>query len=458
MNLEEAIQYYRNRPAAFVHDIIKAEPEEYQAKIMQAIADKGKVSVRSGHGTGKTALLAWTIIWFLLTRPHARIPCTAPTQHQLQDILWAEIAKWLSHSGLTAALNWSSETVHMKGYKSTWFAVARTARDPNALQGFHGENLLFIIDEASGVNDALFQPIMGSLTEENAKLVMCGNPTMLSGFFYNSFSKDAEKYATFRLDGSKSARVSEAFVQSIIDMFGKDSDAYRVRVAGEFPKAMPDSFISVDWVEQCTTNSLPTEDVFAVDIGVDVARYGDDESVIQPVLNKRIVPRCLVLQKNDVMQVTGAVMQKAKALREAHKVAVNVKVDCDGLGVGVYDRLKEIKAQQDLGWLHLTECHFGGRGGRLKNDDPIEFENSTGLMWGKMRALLKSNTLTVLKDDKLLSQLSNRKYRLNSDGKIVLERKEEMKKRGAHSPDRADALALALYDKPDRPRVSTFAW
>lgn len=458
MTLAEAMGYYYNHPVEFVVDIIGANPEPYQAEILEAVRDNGKVSVRSGHGTGKTALLAWTIIWYLITRPYARIPCTAPTQHQLQDILWAEIAKWLNHSGLNDALVWSSETVHMKGYKPTWFAVARTARDPNALQGFHGKNLLFVIDEASGVNDALYQPIMGALTEENAKLIMCGNPTMLSGFFYDSHHGTAEKYATFKLDGSKSARVNPTFVQDIIDMFGRDSDAYRVRVAGEFPSAMPDSFISLEWVEKCLAKVLLIEEVKTVDIGVDVARFGDDETVIQPVINKHIVQRSEKLLKNDIMQVTGAVMQMAKNLHNRNNVRITVKVDCDGLGVGVYDRIKEIKQAQSYGWLNPVECHFGGKGGRLRTSDPIEFANSTGLMWGNLRAKLKAGELVMMKDDKLIGQITNRKYKLDSEGRILLERKEEMKKRGAHSPDRADALALALYEKPETSRLSVVSW
>ena len=147
-----------------------------------------------------------------------------------------------------------------------------------------------------------------------------------------------------------------------------------------------------------------------------------------------------------------------------------VKVDSDGLGVGVYDRLNEqrpdildrirqkrITAEKEAGTseeesnaeeitLEITECHYGAAGGYLEEGDPVEFANSTGLMWGKVRKLLKDKALSIWDDDKLISQLSNRKYKVDSDGKIALERKEDMKKRGVSSPDIADALALAVYE------------
>lgn len=449
MELTEGIRFYRKKPVRFVTDIIGATPEPYQAEIMESVRDNPMTTVRSGHGTGKTALESWVILWYLMTHSYPKIPCTAPTQHQLNDILWAEIAKWINSSPLRSEMVWTKEKVYLRGFDSTWFAVARTASNPNALQGFHGANLLFVIDEASGVKDTLFQPVLGALTEENARLLMCGNPTELSGFFFDSHNGQRDKYSCFVLNGAKSKRVSDQYVQTIIDMYGEDSDPYRVRVAGEFPKAMPDSFISVEWAEQCVRPS-PHAPQVCIELGVDVARYGDDETVIQPVFDKTYAVKAVTLTKNDTMEVTGAVMQTIRWARGLAAVPVAVKIDCDGLGVGVYDRLREIRRSQNLFWLTLAECHFGGKGGRLRDDDPIEFENSTGLMWGAMRAKLKNRQITITGDQKLISQLANRKYRLNSEGRIVLERKEEMKKRGVHSPDRGDALALALYEPPKR--------
>jgi hypothetical protein len=228
----------------------------------------------------------------------------------------------------------------------------------------------------------------------------------------------------------------------IVDMFGEDSDVFRVRVSGDFPKAMPDSFIPMEWAERNSKKTLTLETPTTIDIGVDVARFGDDESVLCPVFNRRQLQPMEIYHHNDTMEITGYVVQMVERNNAKYPNAIiSVKIDCDGLGVGVYDRLKEKRLP-----CYLRECHFGGRGGKLKADDPVKMANSTGLMWGKMREMLRCNSLELLYDDKLISQISNRKYRINSDGEIELERKEDMKRRGVSSPDRADALGLALYD------------
>lgn len=299
-----------------------------------------------------------------------------------------------------------------------------------------------------GVKDNVFEPVLGSLSTQDARLIMMGNPTQLSGFFFDSHNKNRDKYSTAKVSGENSERVSKQFIQDIIDMYGLDSDVYRVRVAGEFPKAMPDSFIQLEWVENCSREApVRTYPTFRIDLGVDVARYGDDETIINVMFDKTYQQPFTVLHHNDTMQVTGTIVQVVEKLRSQHiGIPIHIKIDCDGLGVGVYDRLKEIKQQK--GWItvKLYECHFGGAGGKNKKEEPMEFSNSTGLMWGLLREKLKRNEIELIYDDKQIAQLSNRKYRINSDGKIELERKEEMKKRGLNSPDRGDSLVLSLYE------------
>ena len=438
----EAILYYKDRPVEFVTDIIKATPDDNQADILNRVANNRMTSIRSGHGIGKSTALSWLIIWFMCTRPFPKIPCTAPTKHQLYDILWAEIAKWLNPT-LRTEIEWTQEKLYMKRYPENWFAVPRTATLPDALQGFHADHLLYIIDEASGVKDIVFEPVLGSLSTQDARLVMMGNPTQLSGFFFDSHNKNRNKYSTSKVSGENSKRVSREFIQDIIDMYGLDSDVYRVRVAGDFPKAMPDSFIQLDWVENCSkrtpTKIYPT---LRIDIGVDVARYGDDETVINILFDKRYQQKQKILNHNDTMQVTGNIVRIVESLRQQYiGIPIHVKIDCDGLGVGVYDRLKEIKQQKGWATVKLYECHFGGAGGKNKQEEPVEFSNSTGLMWGLLREKLKRNEIELIYDDKQITQLSNRKYRINSDGQIELEKKEEMKKRGLTSPDRRRCIS-----------------
>lgn len=227
---QEAILYYADHPADFVEDLLHVTPDKNQRAILDSVAKNQMTSVRSGHGIGKSAVEAWTVIWFMSTRPFPKIPCTAPTQHQLFDILWAEISKWLrNNKALERELMWTKEKVYMKQYPEEWFAVARTASKPDALQGFHADDILYIIDEASGVDDKVFEPVLGALSTPGARLLMCGNPTQLSGFFYDSHHKNRGSYTTFHVDGRNSSRVSDDFVKTIIQMYGEDQSDYRIK-------------------------------------------------------------------------------------------------------------------------------------------------------------------------------------------------------------------------------------
>ncbi len=442
----EALAFYIDHPVEFAQDILKVNPTKEQVNVMNDVAKYSLVSVKSGHGVGKSALESWIIWWYISTRPYPKIMCTAPTKHQLHDILWAEASKWKRNSkALDNDFEWTSEKIYLKGSQEEWFAIARTSNKPDALQGTHAEHVLIIIDEASGVPDIVFEPVLGSMSTKDAKLLMCGNPTGLSGFFYESHTKLRNMYKTHTIDGSKSEMVDPNYVKQIIEMFGKESDVYRVRVAGEFPKANPDSFISLSLVEE-RLQETELKTINSISLGVDVARFGDDESVVCTILNHRKLAKLDVFKHNDTMKLTGQLVNIIQNLNVTYPyIYVKVKIDCDGLGVGVFDRLKEIIIEKNLLAI-AVECHFGGKGGKVSYDDPIEYKNSTGIMWGTIRNKLLNQNLFLLNDDELISQLTNRKYFIESDGTIRLERKEEMKKRGVHSPDRADALALALYE------------
>lgn len=448
----EAINFYIDHPVEFAIDILKVQPTLEQQAVMNDVAKFPMVSVKSGHGVGKSALESWIIWWYISTRPYPKILCTAPTKHQLHDILWAEVSKWKRNSkSLDEDFEWTSEKIYLKGSQEEWFAIARTSNKPDALQGTHAEHVLIIIDEASGVPDIVFEPVLGSMSTIDAKLLMCGNPTQLAGFFYESHTTKRELYKTHTIDGSKCERVDKNYVQTIIDMFGKDSDVYRVRVAGEFPKSNPDSFIGLDIIR---TEKKVIDVVESIDLGVDVARYGDDESVVATTYNKSQVERLNVFKHNDTMKLTGQIVNIIKMLNLKYPlVIVRVKIDCDGLGVGVYDRLKEVIVEKNLK-AKAIECHFGGKGGKVSYDEPIEYYNSTGIMWGTLRSKLKNNEITIPNNEELIKQITNRKYFINSDGTIKLERKEDMKKRNVHSPDRADAVVLSLYEPQAKMKLS----
>lgn len=454
MMLEKATLYYADHPVEWVHDIIGAVPDEKQEEILRSLAHNQMTSVRSGHGIGKSTVEAWAVLWFMTTRPFPKIPCTAPTQHQLFDILWAEISKWKRHSkALDNDLIWTKEKLYMKGYPEEWFAVARTASKPDALQGFHADNVLYIIDEASGVSDTIFEPVLGSLSTEGARLLMCGNPTQLNGFFYDSHNKNRAKYAHFHIDGRTSSRVSKDFVQTIIDMYGEDSDVFRVRVAGEFPLAEDDVCIPLPLVEKSVQTeyvqkSLPD----IISIGCDVARFGDDKTVIGYRVDEKIEffkkrnGQDTMKTADDIVML-GTLLVKRYRLKKGISDPITIKIDDGGVGGGVVDRLRQLKRNnaEQFWWMEIYPVKFGQK---IKHK---YYDDSTTYMLYNVKALLQPHDdqgqqkpveIILPDDDDLVAQLSGRKYNITENGKIRVESKKVMKERGLPSPDEADCVLL----------------
>ena len=366
----EAILYYAGHPVEFVEDIIKATPDMEQIKILNSVAANRMTTVRSGHGVGKSAVEAWVVIWFICTHPFPKIPCTAPTQHQLFDILWAEVSKWIrNNKALQNELIWTKEKLYMKGYPEEWFAVARTASKPDALQGFHAEYLLYIIDEASGVDDKIFEPVLGALSTPGAKLLMCGNPTQLSGFFYESHNKNRASYSAFHIDGRKSERVQQDYIDMIIRMYGEDSDVFRVRVAGDFPLQEDDIFIPISLVENSImTEFSPRKKPDSIHISCDVARFGDNKTVIGYKIDEKVTfykkrqGQDTMKTADDIILLGEQLVMKYHLMPE-NDSPIPVKVDDSGVGGGVVDRLRQIKRNnpERFWWLEVYPVNFGQR-------------------------------------------------------------------------------------------------
>lgn len=434
--IERALKIYRDNPVKFVRDILQVTPDDWQAEALTALATKNRVAIRSGHGVGKTALESWSICWFLFTRPNCKVPCTAPTIRQLYDILWSEISKWLKRSPLLDSLfEWQKTKVLFKGAPERWGAMARTAARAENMAGFHEDHLLFVLDEASGIEDAIFEAVEGALTGTDNKLLICGNPTRNSGFFKRAFFEDRELYHTMKVSSADSGRVSDDYCKRLIKQYGEDSDVVRVRVLGEFPKTEADGLIALELVE----SAMAREPVYLGDLvlGVDPARFGDDETVIQPCIGNTALP-FENYRKADLMTTVGRIVHKLTALMTKFDCGrATINVDEGGLGGGVVDRLREVCAEKNL---HVTinGCNFGGKA------RDSAYSNFVTEAYFSLRDRLAEGEIILPRDDELAAQLTTRKYLLTSADKLILEDKKTYKKRIGRSPDRADALALAF--------------
>ena len=445
------ILYYANHPVEFTQDVIRATPNSDQCDILNSLVHNQMTSVRSGHGVGKSAVEAWALIWFIMTRPFPKIPCTAPTQHQLFDILWAEVNKWIRNNPLLEQeLIWTKSKLYMRGHPQEWFAVARTSTKPDALQGFHAEHVLYIIDEASGVDDSVFEPVLGSLSTAGARLLMCGNPTQLSGFFYDSHNKNRGSYKTFHIDGRKSSQVSQEFVDMIINMYGEDSDIFRVRVPGEFPLQEDEVFIPLSMCEKSIMMEYsPRKTPNLIHIGADIARFGDDKTCIGYKIDEKVT-FYRKRRGQDTMKTADDIIACGEMLVKQYnwKEMIPVKIDDGGVGGGVVDRLRQMKRNQPdrFWWLDVIPVKFGQR---IKHK---HYYDSTTYMMAIVKKLLstydeedgtkKPCELILPDDNDLVAQLSTRKYEMTETSKIRIESKKDVKKRGQHSPDEADCLLL----------------
>ena len=440
---------YQHDPVLFMREVLGFEPERWQAEVAIALARHKWVTVRSGQGVGKTALEAALMLWFLMVHAYPRVVCTAPTGQQLRDILWSEASKWIGNSPiLSRMLKWTKTYIYLKGAEKRWFAVSRVAVRPENMQGFHEDNMLFLVDEASGVRDEIMEAVLGALTGPNNKLLMCGNPTRPNGIFFDSHHGKRGDFKTFKVNAEDSPRASKENIEALAKAYGRDSNVYRVRVLGEFPLSEDDAFIPLALVESAMFADPDTKGGIA--FGVDVARYGDDKTIIAMKRGNQVT---LPVQRQgqNLMATVGdivALYRKTLKSNPKYKGRIDVNIDDTGLGGGVTDRLIEVAREEGLRQLRVNPINFGSR---IADENAVEnFGNMGSWIWATLRDDLSSGSLSLPNSTELVAQLTSRKYSVNSNGRIMLESKDSMKKRGLPSPDIGDAVALACYSDKSR--------
>lgn len=463
MNLTKIIKAFRGKqkayqadPVLFANEVVGYTPDDWQADTLRDLADPEcrRVSVRSGQGVGKTATEAIAVMWFLACFPYARVVATAPTRQQLNDVLWSEIAKWQAKSPLLSViLKWTKTYVYMVGMEKRWFAVARTATKPENMQGFHEENMLFIVDEASGVSEPIMEAVLGTLSGPNNKLLMCGNPTKTSGTFYDSHTNPGIRplYRVRRVSSRDVARTDKENIEMLERRYGKDSNVVRVRVDGEFPLQEDDVFIPMFLIDRAIhADYEPRENPLSIQIGCDVARFGGDKTCI----GFRVDEKVEFFQKvhgQDTQKTADKIIELGEHLirRYGYKHTIPVCVDDGGVGGGVVDRLNRVKKDNPsrFWWLKVVRIQFGKR---IKHR---YYHDSTTYMMGVLRKLLETTEddgtpkpveVILPDDDDLIGQLSSRKYSMTEQSKQKVESKDDMKKRSLPSPDEADCVLLCV--------------
>lgn len=437
------IARYADDRVAFAREVAgMTKIEVWQEREWKAL-DAGctRLSIRSGHGVGKTAFDAITILHFLLTKFPCKVAVTAPSATQLFDALASEVKIWLkrieANQPLFAnILEATAERVFMKIAPEGCFCTYRTSRkeSPEALQGIHADNVLLIADEASGVAEAVFEAASGSMSTPGAITILSGNPTRGNGFFYNTHTKLRGKpWRAVRVSCFDSTRVDKAYIDEVRVAYGESSNRYRVRVLGEFPEGDDDTLIARSLVEAAVGRAITPPRLEPVYWGLDVARsLTRDKSSLAKRKGPVVLEPIKRWQYADTMKLVGRVKQEWDATPEKDRPEA-IFVDVIGVGGGVVDRLNELE-------LPVVGINVGEASSVMMRCPKLRDE-----LWLHSRDWFMTKAVSFPDDPATIEEIVAVTVTVRSNGHEVIESKDEMRVRmQGMSPDGADAFNLTF--------------
>jgi len=442
---------YRSDFNLFVKEVLGATPFPYQEEILRTLSDPDvkRVAWHKGHGVGGTTLMSWITIAFLFTRSNAKVVTTASVNRQVRDILWPEIHRWMRKADFgLMGWYWPYNLLDQKmEISQEWFAIGASSDTPENMEGFHAPHLLYIVDEAKTVPKGIFEAIEGALTGNiEAKLMVVSTPPLArEGHFYDICRGAVPGFKVFHTRCQDSPNVSREWIEEKRLEWGETSPVYISKVLGEFPDASEDTLIPLSWVELAMERWL--ENVNKTDsvvMGADIARYGNDSTILA-IRNGNWFEDLVERTKQDTMATAGLILNLA-----TRKKIVDVRVDTIGVGAGVVDRLREQSKETGVRVRPINVANKAPS--MMYKGERIKFHRMRDWLYWNMRTHLdpnnpdQSDLVSLPKDDKLKSQLTSIRYKIRSDGAIEIESKDSMKARGLSSPDRAEAVMIALAD------------
>lgn len=425
-------------PVYFCKHVLGVNLWEKQERIIESVRDNPNTAVASAHGVGKTFISACTTLWFLFTHPDSRIITTAPTARQVESILWAEIANLYNNAKVPLGGRLLKTSI---GVDDKWFAMGLSTDDPTRFQGHHAKDILLIMDEAPGVDPSIYEASQGILTSSGAKCLLIGNPTSPSGPFFDKFKSPLWKCFFISAYDSPAIKNAELYpnlttmkwIDERRDEWGEASPMFISRVLGRFPEEGEDTLIPLSWAEAAVKRYEDAKKCVVTDkvyLGLDVARYGVDKTVLCTYMPNRLI-HIKSIQKKSLMDAVSLVTLEASTYGTRF---VQVAVDDTGMGGGVVDRLREISYP-------TIAINFA-----QKAQDQRHFLNVRDEMYWIVRELFRSNEIAIPNNEALINQLCAIRYKINSKAnRIEIESKDDMKKRGMRSPDEADSFCLAVY-------------
>lgn len=392
-----------------------------------------RMATASGHGVGKSTLVAWLVNWLMSTRPRTKGTVTANSYQQLETKTWAAIQHWTK---LCITRHWfhvTTDQISFRSRKESWATSAQSCKEENS-EAFAGQHAIdstsfYVFDEASAIPDKIWEVAEGGLTDGEPMIFVFGNPTRNSGKFVRvNYGDQRNRWIVRCVDSRNSKLTNKQQIAEWIEDYGEDSDFVRVRVRGECPRQGTTQLISQEVVAKCRKFQAETSRFLPKSLAVDVARFGDDRTVIG-LRQGRLFRILAKLRGKNTVEVAERTIEFID--REKPE---GVIVDGDGIGAGVIDQLK-------VRGYNAFEFHGGAR-----PYDANKYFNRRAEVWGTMADWLAAEA-QIPDDPEMEIDLCGPEYGFSPKGQIQLERKEDMKKRGLASPDLGDCLAMTFAVK-----------
>lgn len=455
MHPAERLRLWREKPQVFVRDVFGVTPDAWQDDVLAAFPTSPRMAMKACKGPGKTCVLAWIAWNFLATRPSPKIAATSISADNLADGLWTEMAKWQRMSPfLTKAFTWTKTRIFSNEHPADWWMSARTwpksgdaTSQADTLAGLHADYLLFILDETGGTPDAVMAAAEAGLANamggqgggKEAHIVMAGNPTHLTGPLYRACTTERTLWTVIEItadpdDPKRTPRVSPEWARQQIQKYGRDNPWVLVNVFGRFPPSSLNSLIGPEEVKAAMERNLPASalDYAAKVLGVDVAREGDDSSVIFPRQGLvAFIPQQL---RNADSLIGAANVSRKWGDWGADACFID---NTGGFGAGWIDQLRVLNRTP-------VGVHFAG-----KAMEPGKYANKRAEMWFLMCDWVKGGAQLPLIPE-LVEELTAPTYSFVGDT-LLIEPKDSIKQRIGRSPDYADSLALT-FAYPVNPR------
>lgn len=441
----EFVTRYRFNAVLFVKEVLGMDGHDadhtidaWQLEVLEAVS-KGerRISIRSGHGVGKTTVLAWIVVWQLCTRFPQKTVCTAPTGKQLFDALYSEVVSWIKRlpKHLVPLFEIKSEEINLKAAPEDSFVSFRTSRleTPEALAGVHSQGwVLLIPDEASGIPEPVFEAASGSMSGHNACTILAGNPVRTSGLFFDTHHKLRDMWHTIHVSCVGHPRISPDFVDDMRRRYGgEDTNAFRVRVLGEFPKSDNDAVVPFELMEASLKRDVKAAPVRPV-WGVDVATTGGDKAALARRQGNVLLEPVTTFKDLETMQLAGRIKNlwdETPTLKRPEEILV----DSIGIGAGVAERLRELG--------------LPARGINVSESPALteRYANLKAELWWTAREWFEARDCSLANDETLGEELVAVKFLPpTSSGKIRIEPKDMTRKMLGRSPDLADAFVLTF--------------